>query len=1378
MFDPELIKYAKVFPPIGIARLGDSESEYLVSPEFRPHPQDVNFRDRDGKIKRQAAKFRLYGFDEDGQILGEITADIAAIEWTVHLANKKAAWFEFHGAGKALQQFSNDHPAEDFVARNDAIGRLTLDAGIGYLGDEERRCLQIDPGPRKIAGVDKGLGRGSRILFEGDVSYGSTGTSTTVYLGELATDDGGRLLVLGGRGLSQPIDMDGAVSGTDRLSYWIEHYANNDHWIDDTSDGVVSATVSLRSGKSVEVRHDAWVIVAPPDFAPDIKNLVTLYDVFEEVAVATQMPVGPGSPRVRGVDEFSLDRDILALMRRANDYRWVSPLGLRGHGDKKPGEMTAKDARALGTVGSDKAGAKQRLLDHLRKPTYEGLDPMTGLPAIVDFEAARKQANASFMPPLSGDQGDRTAGEPSTWFSVTRLQYHRVQSWVKSADAGNADAPADPVEPEPAVLTRTALEGCAGGPFYPGIEISAIVRDRRLYCEAFRFDSKAISPGDITKYMACPWQADFYECRDTWWPAQRPDAVITKIKFDALIDAFAAPGASFDTLLYDRQRWDRGLNRKPLPSRTWLLSKILPLATDAEIPKYMGSIREAALSTVFDATEASRFAHGRDPGHGVTDLPNPWRLQYLVQEQLDRIAGRFFTPSIPAPEASFDETFLKSLLSARFGHATPASLRSEWSRIVLLDRPSAWKCLQRYAKNIEHVLGDYLALVLEKGASAAINLPINQATPATVREALVGLSPDPLSEPADFTDESDPYFRLRAGELISALISELFFDHAERSGDNAMVDEWRSMGFVRKQVITPPGSKTSFDAQVETERPKYDGASFRDYFYYLMNLESFPDFRSYAVSLTDYFLRSAQSLIDQIGVFTPDHPESFVRYTPENFKAKLDQIYEIVRAQAEQNQQYVYKSTRAETIASMETGAVFNQMDGAWLRYIGNAGAMDDVRALLFTVWNDEIGNGNPALHHGNLYTRLMEAMGVHFPDIRSRAYADHPGFFESSFVQPVFELCISLESEERLPELLGMTLFLEWEVLSLVPKIKQRDYLGIDSQFLRMHVGIDNPVDGHGASARLAVERYLANVLRDGGDEAQQEHWARIWRGFVAFAATGYDLFKSVGTTTKDGLNIERARWERRTNPEDRVVQLIEANSAYGSLNHLRRKIGVTRINDLFDNPRLFLAELARSSWIEPGRPDESKFLTHLTTFAGPMYKVFDSRDLEVWRDWIYWLGQEGDTRRPKFHLTRAESMLTLLAELQQRMRASPGHDVYSAAVEGRRTSLAELFQSDDLVMVMSVLRDPDQGFIVPHRPAKSALVVDLMRPGRDMGKALDQRFESVFGQIGRMVVYEWILAGCPLPGEKTVDPEKSVAPQPRERLLFMQQYGMGAVH
>jgi hypothetical protein len=34
-------------------------------------------------------------------------------------------------------------------------------------------------------------------------------------------------------------------------------------------------------------------------------------------------------------------------------------------------------------------------------------------------------------------------------------------------------------------------------------------------------------PGFITEKMALPWQADFADCADYWWPSQRP-VIVTK----------------------------------------------------------------------------------------------------------------------------------------------------------------------------------------------------------------------------------------------------------------------------------------------------------------------------------------------------------------------------------------------------------------------------------------------------------------------------------------------------------------------------------------------------------------------------------------------------------------------------------------------------------------------------------------------------------------------------------------------------------------------------------------------------------------------------------------------------------------------------------
>jgi L-Lysine epsilon oxidase N-terminal len=47
----------EIFPPVGIARLGDSEEEYFFAPEvpgnINPPTPDGNFRDKHQKIRRQ-----------------------------------------------------------------------------------------------------------------------------------------------------------------------------------------------------------------------------------------------------------------------------------------------------------------------------------------------------------------------------------------------------------------------------------------------------------------------------------------------------------------------------------------------------------------------------------------------------------------------------------------------------------------------------------------------------------------------------------------------------------------------------------------------------------------------------------------------------------------------------------------------------------------------------------------------------------------------------------------------------------------------------------------------------------------------------------------------------------------------------------------------------------------------------------------------------------------------------------------------------------------------------------------------------------------------------------------------------------------------------
>ena len=284
----------KIHPGIGIARLGNSDSEFYLAPETPaglPMECDGNgnqrfgpdgtmplfvtsFRDRQGRIKRQAARFQVFVYDEaspDGRPLkigdpiegGGNRGTLAAIHWQVYLANKKACWYEFD-ATAGEHGYPPNHP------------RRNADVTL-------RSRLIIDPGPRTIGGSKR------RVQFDrsGEGNYATTfppplSPNSIDTLGEIMMDGAGRLIVLGGHGCSGSEKTGAGEPHT-------ENYANNDGWYDDTSDGPVMARLVMYSEevtrvRYIDVEYPAWVIVGYPRYAPQVLDMVTmdevLYDLF------------------------------------------------------------------------------------------------------------------------------------------------------------------------------------------------------------------------------------------------------------------------------------------------------------------------------------------------------------------------------------------------------------------------------------------------------------------------------------------------------------------------------------------------------------------------------------------------------------------------------------------------------------------------------------------------------------------------------------------------------------------------------------------------------------------------------------------------------------------------------------------------------------------------------------------------------------------------------------------------------------------------------------------------------------------------------------------------------------------------------------------
>jgi hypothetical protein len=290
----------KIHPGIGIARLGNSPEEFCLSPEepaALPIDCDAQgnpllspdgttelrikkFKDTEGRIKRQAARFQIFVYDEEspeGRPLkvgdpisgGGNQGVLVDIQWRVYLANKKAVWYEF-------EQLQGEHGyAPDHPLRNAEITEPNA-----------RQRLIIDPGPQIVDGTKR---RTARFDRDGGDVYAATfppalEPCSIDTLGEIKTDDSGRLLVLGGHGKAGSYKYD--QFGQPR----IDTYANNDGWFDDTSDGPVTARLvmysqEVGSTRFIDVESPAWVIVGYPAYVPQILDMVTVDEVIYDMAV-------------------------------------------------------------------------------------------------------------------------------------------------------------------------------------------------------------------------------------------------------------------------------------------------------------------------------------------------------------------------------------------------------------------------------------------------------------------------------------------------------------------------------------------------------------------------------------------------------------------------------------------------------------------------------------------------------------------------------------------------------------------------------------------------------------------------------------------------------------------------------------------------------------------------------------------------------------------------------------------------------------------------------------------------------------------------------------------------------------------------------------
>ncbi|QRN97079.1 LodA/GoxA family CTQ-dependent oxidase [Archangium violaceum] len=542
-------RYFRIHPSVGVARVGNSPDEYFVGPERPNQPPNFDitqkkflpFKDSQGRVKRQAARFRVFEYTMQNGVLTplrEVTpgsCDVTSIKWNVHLANRKAAFFMFDGQDGA------DNGVWKGGVRNAHVQGAA----------ERERLLVINPGLKSISGRN-----------QPPVPFTNPNKNIPIAsLGELRTDENGNLLVLGGLGEANKIAKAGLIND----------YVNNDSWFDDMSDGPVSAEITYtEAGKAqtakLEGTNGAWLLVGPPDFGPSVTNVVRLFDTMWDVAV--RFPEVP-LPNTDGL----FNQGLLARLKQqradwnaaTNSFQKYKPsfrqevfpilehaLGHRHvHNPEASKSFHASLAgveQDIGTVASAKGKRlRKTIFNYLRDPASATIEPLLMPKGLGDF--------------YSDDAPEEGMDTRGYFMTLTKVQFAVLKRWAEgefeedwNAALAHAIDPAITAEG----LDRASLENGVGGPFFPGIDCSWMVRRPELYAAPFRIKHSGVAypttaklpigPGFFSQQMALPWQADFYQCKKQffapksftkntfegdgmyhmWWAAHRPDDVYAK----------------------------------------------------------------------------------------------------------------------------------------------------------------------------------------------------------------------------------------------------------------------------------------------------------------------------------------------------------------------------------------------------------------------------------------------------------------------------------------------------------------------------------------------------------------------------------------------------------------------------------------------------------------------------------------------------------------------------------------------------------------------------------------------------------------------------------------------------------------------------------
>lgn len=527
------------------------------------------------------------------------------IQWSVYLANKKSNWYEF-------KELEGEHGySKKHKLRNDSITDAEVRQSL-IIDPGPQKVSSADPKNNSAQFAATGSPLQS---FPPPLQPNSITT-----LGEIkgTKQDGyNRMVVLGGLGNSGTMN---SGFGEPSIQHFANNEGWFDDIADGPVTAELVVHVDTVNGYpdpegprnlNVAVNGKAWVIVGYPRYAPQITDVITMNDLITDVSI---QHFG-FNPRMFGVPPFDGSnpppaqnasaqdwqtwrddaiwnndyypyfwRDIWPILVRPNNYQTImsfdgfvggDPHDTAAGGNFDPGPLSTPPYHGQNPEERAQFQEKRRhIYKVLRMPGQENsmrVQPDPDRPDYLPYGMPLLMGNN----PLSNTVVEK-------FLRLTDTMLFMLKQWAHGKFIDEHRENITPVPDPPGLaLDRGVLANVLGGSFCPGGETSWIMRNPVIYEAPFRLHhasgvvpgslsqpkvaegetsadlAAGLEPGDVTKYDAVPWQADFNECSHEdvdityerwnliypkstgdpvkkikqdiyWWPAHRPWIVNNK----------------------------------------------------------------------------------------------------------------------------------------------------------------------------------------------------------------------------------------------------------------------------------------------------------------------------------------------------------------------------------------------------------------------------------------------------------------------------------------------------------------------------------------------------------------------------------------------------------------------------------------------------------------------------------------------------------------------------------------------------------------------------------------------------------------------------------------------------------------------------------